>query len=58
VTKLKAPASSGAFCFSEQIAMSVVVQVFGRRQRRSPNITPGYWRQDHLTREAFDEEGF
>jgi feruloyl-CoA synthase len=25
---------------------------------RGPNITPGYWRQDHLTREAFDEEGF
>jgi feruloyl-CoA synthase len=25
---------------------------------RGPNITPGYWRQDHLTREAFDDEGF
>jgi feruloyl-CoA synthase len=25
---------------------------------RGPNITPGYWRQDHLTRQAFDEEGF
>jgi feruloyl-CoA synthase len=25
---------------------------------RGPNITPGYWRQNHLTREAFDEEGF
>ncbi len=25
---------------------------------RGPNITPGYWRQDELTREAFDEEGF
>jgi feruloyl-CoA synthase len=25
---------------------------------RGPNITPGYWRADHLTREAFDEEGF
>jgi feruloyl-CoA synthase len=25
---------------------------------RGPNITPGYWRQDHLTREAFDHEGF
>jgi feruloyl-CoA synthase len=25
---------------------------------RGPCITPGYWRQDHLTREAFDEEGF
>jgi len=23
-----------------------------------PNITPGYWRQDDLTRAAFDEEGF
>ena len=25
---------------------------------RGPHITPGYWRQDHLTREAFDAEGF
>jgi feruloyl-CoA synthase len=25
---------------------------------RGPNITSGYWRQDHLTREAFDEEGY
>jgi feruloyl-CoA synthase len=25
---------------------------------RGPHITPGYWRQDHLTREAFDEDGF
>lgn len=25
---------------------------------RGPNITPGYWRQDELTRQAFDEEGF
>src|SRR5262249_20268695 len=25
---------------------------------RGPNITPGYWRQDDLTRVAFDEEGF
>ena len=25
---------------------------------RGPNITPGYWRQDDLTRDAFDEEGF
>ena len=25
---------------------------------RGPHITPGYWRQDDLTREAFDEEGF
>jgi len=25
---------------------------------RGPHITPGYWRQQHLTREAFDEEGF
>lgn len=23
-----------------------------------PNITPGYWRNDEATREAFDEEGF
>ena len=25
---------------------------------RGPNITPGYWRQEELTRAAFDEEGF
>ena len=25
---------------------------------RGPNVTPGYWRQPHLTREAFDSEGF
>src|SRR3974390_2042588 len=25
---------------------------------RGPHITPGYWRQEHLTRAAFDEEGF
>lgn len=25
---------------------------------RGPNITPGYWRQEDLTRTAFDEEGF
>jgi feruloyl-CoA synthase len=25
---------------------------------RGPSITPGYWRQPELTREAFDDEGF
>ena len=25
---------------------------------RGPHITPGYWRQAQLTREAFDEDGF
>jgi feruloyl-CoA synthase len=25
---------------------------------RGPNITPGYWRDDVLTKNAFDEEGF
>ena len=25
---------------------------------RGPNITPGYWADDELTREAFDEEGY
>ena len=25
---------------------------------RGPNIAPGYWRRDDLTRAAFDEEGF
>jgi feruloyl-CoA synthase len=25
---------------------------------RGPHITPGYWRQEHLMRDAFDAEGF
>ena len=25
---------------------------------RGPNVTPGYWRQDDLTKKVFDEEGF
>jgi len=25
---------------------------------RGPNVSPGYWRQPELTREAFDEEGY
>ena len=25
---------------------------------RAPTVTPGYWRDDELTRKAFDEEGF
>jgi feruloyl-CoA synthase len=25
---------------------------------RGPNVTPGYWKQPHLTVSAFDEEGF
>jgi feruloyl-CoA synthase len=25
---------------------------------RGPNVTPGYWRQPDMTRDAFDEEGF
>jgi feruloyl-CoA synthase len=25
---------------------------------RGPNVTPGYWRDEALTREAFDEEGY
>jgi feruloyl-CoA synthase len=25
---------------------------------RGPNVTPGYWRDPELTREAFDDEGF
>jgi feruloyl-CoA synthase len=25
---------------------------------KGPNVTPGYWRQDELTRQAFDHEGF
>jgi feruloyl-CoA synthase len=25
---------------------------------KGPNVTPGYWRQDELTRQAFDHEGY
>ncbi|WP_428267038.1 feruloyl-CoA synthase [Haliangium sp.] len=25
---------------------------------RGPNVTPGYWRQDHLTAAAFDDQGY
>src|SRR5262249_12437492 len=25
---------------------------------QSPNVTPGYWRREDLTSEAFDEDGF
>lgn len=25
---------------------------------RGPNVTPGYWNQEEVTRQAFDEEGF
>ena len=25
---------------------------------RGPNVTPGYWRQDDLTKKVFDEDGF
>ena len=25
---------------------------------RGPNITPGYWRDEEVTRKAFDEEGY
>ncbi len=25
---------------------------------RGPSVTPGFWRQENLTRESFDEEGF
>jgi feruloyl-CoA synthase len=36
------------------------VPVDGRLEARikGPNVTPGYWRNDTLTRAAFDEEGY
>jgi feruloyl-CoA synthase len=37
--------------------LTPVAQKFEVRVR-GPNVTPGYWRQDALTREAFDDEGF
>ncbi len=37
-----------------------VARVGERREARwkGPNVTPGYWREDELTRAAFDEEGY
>ncbi|HEX7053517.1 MAG TPA: feruloyl-CoA synthase [Burkholderiales bacterium] len=37
-----------------------LVPVQGKYEARlkGPHITPGYWRQPELTREAFDEEGY
>jgi feruloyl-CoA synthase len=37
-----------------------LVPVEGKYEARlkGPHITPGYWRQDELTRAAFDEEGY
>jgi feruloyl-CoA synthase len=37
-----------------------LVPVNGKLEVRAsgPNVTPGYWRQPELTRDAFDEEGF
>jgi feruloyl-CoA synthase len=37
--------------------LTPVAQKFEMRVR-GPNVTPGYWRQDGLTCEAFDDEGF
>jgi feruloyl-CoA synthase len=37
--------------------LTPVAQKFEVRVR-GPNVTPGYWHQDALTREAFDDEGF
>ena len=36
------------------------VPVDGRLEARvaGPNVTPGYWRSESLTRDAFDEDGF
>src|SRR4051812_33474349 len=37
-----------------------LVPVEGKYEARlkGPHITPGYWRQEELTRQAFDEEGY
>ena len=37
-----------------------LVEVDGKTEvrYRGPNVTPGYWRSEAATREAFDEEGF
>lgn len=61
-----------ALCAGAQISTSTLIGVpvpglelkaapCGERweaRLRGPNITPGYWRDDALTRAAFDEEGF
>ena len=40
--------------------MKLVPLADGKYEARlkGPNITPGYWREEKLTAEAFDEEGF
>jgi len=37
-----------------------LVEVDGKTEvrYRGPNVTPGYWRSEQATREAFDEEGY
>jgi feruloyl-CoA synthase len=40
-----------------QAKLTPVAEKFEMRVR-GPNVTPGYWRQDALTRDAFDDEGF
>jgi len=40
-----------------ELKLAPVGQVLEARLR-GPNITPGYWRDEALTREVFDEEGF
>jgi len=37
-----------------------LVPVGGKREARvrGPNVTPGFWREEELTRAAFDEEGY
>ncbi len=37
-----------------------LVEVDGKTEvrYRGPNVTPGYWRSEQATRDAFDEEGF
>ena len=37
-----------------------LVEVDGKTEvrYRGPNVTPGYWRSDAATRDAFDDEGY
>ena len=46
------PASPARSSASDEPGAKLEIRV------RGPNVTPGYWRQEALTRDAFDEEGF
>lgn len=54
--------AAGAGCIgvpAKEITLKLVpVEDKWEARIKGPNVTPGYWRNEKLTREAFDEEGF